>query len=193
MVPSSQEKPSGTRALIDISIHLCTTSCGYSVPIYKYVKEREILKEWAENMENSTDLQAMERKYKREVPAENLFLGTNVEGRPASRWLEAYWIMANALSIDGLPGLRISRDFASAEEKERLLKKKELADRLEGPVDDAGPFKSSSIAAPPPTPVDTANSTAIALKSDVFNLTVAFTLGCALTTSLFLAPRLLPL
>ncbi|UZJ55839.1 hypothetical protein CBS101457_005159 [Exobasidium rhododendri] len=189
MVPTSQTKPPGTRALIDISVHLCTTSCGYSIPIYKYVKERKILRDWSHTMEDSTDIQAMEKKYKVEISSQDLFLGTNVEGRPAQRWLEAYWIKSNALSLDGLPGLRISRELASEEEKEELRKKKARFDQLEAPKDNAGPFRPSLLAPPTSTSISSATSTSI--STETIHLIVAFSIGCALTASLFLAPRLL--
>ncbi|MDD4932447.1 MAG: pyridoxamine 5'-phosphate oxidase family protein [Methylacidiphilaceae bacterium] len=38
----------GARQLIDVSISLVTTSCGFGIPYFRYDRERPTLREWAE-------------------------------------------------------------------------------------------------------------------------------------------------
>ncbi len=38
----------GARAIIDVRADRISTSCGYGVPLYEYIGERPILKDWAE-------------------------------------------------------------------------------------------------------------------------------------------------
>lgn len=188
---SSEAPPPGTRAIIDISVHTCVTSCGYSVPIYQYVKERKILSDWATKMNSSISSTnngvATMKKYNKEIPHDkSLFIGKDVKGRNAETWLEAYWIWMNALSIDGLPGLRISQHTAEEAEKKRLLEKRLVHDQLAAPKNDVGPFTASSMLAITEAPVQMS----VAALHDTYRLShilLAFSLGCILTASLMLA------
>ncbi|VEP11240.1 conserved hypothetical protein [Hyella patelloides LEGE 07179] len=38
----------GERAIIKIDVHRVATSCGYSVPLYDYVDQRDVLDKWTE-------------------------------------------------------------------------------------------------------------------------------------------------
>ncbi len=40
----------GSRQLIDITVDLVQTSCGYSIPFMDYKKDREVLTKWAEKL-----------------------------------------------------------------------------------------------------------------------------------------------
>jgi hypothetical protein len=43
------EEPLGARQIIQIDIDLVQTSCGYGVPLFQYIGERETLRRWAEH------------------------------------------------------------------------------------------------------------------------------------------------
>jgi hypothetical protein len=43
------EEPLGARQIVHIDIDLVQTSCGYGVPLFQYVGERERLRRWAEH------------------------------------------------------------------------------------------------------------------------------------------------
>lgn len=184
----SRQPPPGTRAVIDIAVHTCSTSCGYSVPIYEYKGERNILRDWATNMQKPiSDQQAGKatmKKYNKQIPNGDLFTGKDHQGRPAETWLEAYWVWNNSWSIDGLPGLNMSSMMADKVDRERLLEKKQIHDRLEPPKDDVGPFHSNA------TTTTTSISTITQTKPPITYMILAFSAGCALTASVFLAPRL---
>lgn len=171
--------------MIDIAIHTTSTSCGYSVPIYQYVKERSILSDWATRMECPPSENNAGKKYNLDVPTEDLFMGKGVNGRPPHTWIEAYWVWANALSIDGLPGLKVSQSLASEAEKAKLLRQRQIKDSLEPPTEYAGPFRPSV----PSAPVAAAVAGTAAAGSDATRLMLAFTLGCALTAALLLGPK----
>ena len=42
------EAPLGARQIVHIDIDLVQTSCGYGVPLFQYIGERETLRRWAE-------------------------------------------------------------------------------------------------------------------------------------------------
>jgi predicted pyridoxine 5'-phosphate oxidase superfamily flavin-nucleotide-binding protein len=42
------EEPPGARQIVRIDIDLVQTSCGYGVPLFEYVGERDTLRRWAE-------------------------------------------------------------------------------------------------------------------------------------------------
>jgi hypothetical protein len=42
------QEPPGARQIVRIDIDLVQTSCGYGVPLFEYVGERETLRRWAE-------------------------------------------------------------------------------------------------------------------------------------------------
>ena len=46
--PNFPENP-GTRAIIKIEVSRISDSCGYSVPLYDFVEDRDVLDRWAEN------------------------------------------------------------------------------------------------------------------------------------------------
>jgi len=72
----------GTRSIILVDIHQVGTSCGFSMPIYDFVKFRPTLNDFFEKRV------ANERAGKRE------------DG------IERYWAFKNAWSMDGLPGMQ---------------------------------------------------------------------------------------
>lgn len=41
-------EPIGARQIVVLTVDLVTTSCGYGVPLFQYVKERDTLKRWGE-------------------------------------------------------------------------------------------------------------------------------------------------
>jgi hypothetical protein len=41
-------EPLGARQIVRIDIDLVQTSCGYGVPLFEYVGERDTLRRWAE-------------------------------------------------------------------------------------------------------------------------------------------------
>ena len=41
------EEPPGARQIVVLDIDLVQTSCGYGVPLFEHVGERDTLKEWA--------------------------------------------------------------------------------------------------------------------------------------------------
>jgi hypothetical protein len=43
----------GARQIFDLDVELVQTSCGMAVPLYDYVGDRELLKEWASNKGDS--------------------------------------------------------------------------------------------------------------------------------------------
>jgi hypothetical protein len=43
------EEPFGARQIVHIDVDLVQTSCGYGVPLFQYVGERETLRRWAEH------------------------------------------------------------------------------------------------------------------------------------------------
>jgi len=45
----NNEEPLGARQIVRIDVDLVQTSCGYGVPLFDYVGERETLKRWAEH------------------------------------------------------------------------------------------------------------------------------------------------
>ena len=71
----------GTRTIIIVDIHQVGSSCGFSVPFYKFVDYRLVLNKFFENKD---------RKFK--------------EGK-VEESMDRYWAYKNAWSMDGLPGL----------------------------------------------------------------------------------------
>ncbi len=49
MLYSSFKPLPGARQIFDVSVDLVHTSCGYGVPLYDFVGERQTLKKWAEH------------------------------------------------------------------------------------------------------------------------------------------------
>ena len=43
------QEPLGARQIVRIDIDLVQTSCGYGVPLFEYMGERDTLHRWAEN------------------------------------------------------------------------------------------------------------------------------------------------
>ncbi|GAA5982977.1 hypothetical protein JCM10908_006856 [Rhodotorula pacifica] len=88
----------GSRAVIWLDIDRVGTSCGYSVPFYDYVKDRDRLKE------HYTPIEEVDRAYLDEHACENCTLA------PASQkgGMRAYWELKNAESVDGLPGIGLA-------------------------------------------------------------------------------------
>ncbi|KAI0154127.1 pyridoxamine phosphate oxidase family protein [Xylariaceae sp. FL1272] len=72
----------GTRSIILVDIHQVGSSCGYQVPFFNFVKNRDVLenhfKKKRERYEQGNEKESMDR----------------------------YWALKNAWSIDGLPGMQ---------------------------------------------------------------------------------------
>lgn len=83
-IPAGDERP-GSRAVISVAIEKVGSSCGYSIPYFAYVKERDTLDRWAARKEGHTNL------------SEPTFADDED--------LRAYWIKRTSTSIDGLPGI----------------------------------------------------------------------------------------
>ena len=43
------EEPLGARQIVRVDIEMVQTSCGYGVPLFEYVGERDTLRRWAEH------------------------------------------------------------------------------------------------------------------------------------------------
>lgn len=70
-----------------VDIHKVGSSCGYSIPEFDFVREREVLNRWAAKKEATTD-----------------FAGP-IDEDESLRDLRQYWITRTTKSIDGLPGI----------------------------------------------------------------------------------------
>lgn len=81
-IPPGEERP-GSRAVIKINIYKVGSSCGFSIPYYEYLRERETLNKWAARKEDHTD-----------------FTEPSIEDKED---LRAYWIDRTSVSLDGLP------------------------------------------------------------------------------------------
>jgi hypothetical protein len=48
LAPHFPQRP-GTRSIIRIRLHRITDSCGFGVPYYEYIGERDVLENWAKH------------------------------------------------------------------------------------------------------------------------------------------------
>lgn len=189
-VHDGERVPIGGRAIIDIAVHTCSTSCGYSMPIYEFKRKRTVLDEAMSRYEKLSPEQLAKAKGGK-VP-ENAYLLVESDNkqeykRELQSGLETYWAIINNLSIDGLPGLRSVRDSLNKEQQRQLLEKCQKHDQLQAPKEDLGPIKpvQAKEQQQPQAKVKFITST----PTSHFHLFVAFTLGCALTAALFLAQQ----
>lgn len=159
LAPPEAQLPVGVRALIDIELHMCSTSCGYTIPIFAPVRERRALLEFAHRQVGSPS-----------APEHDGIVDNG---------LGSYWINNNTLSIDGLPGLASFQAHASESEQVRLLERRQLWDRK------APPAKALDAASDRPWPrasLSSAATTAIAAprrSTWLKSLLLAFILGLA--------------
>ncbi|PWN31941.1 uncharacterized protein FA14DRAFT_162271 [Meira miltonrushii] len=189
-VHNGEKVPVGGRAIIDIAVHTCSTSCGYSMPIYEFKRKRTVLDDVISKYEKFSPEQLA--KTKGEKVPENAYLLVGGDGkqeykREFQSGLETYWAVVNNLSIDGLPGLRSVRDSLNKEQQQKLMDKRQRHDQLQAPQEDLGPIK-------PVQPQDQTQPQAkvksiTSNPTSNFHLFIAFTLGCALTAALFLAQQ----
>ncbi|KAF8629502.1 hypothetical protein AX17_005628 [Amanita inopinata Kibby_2008] len=93
LIHPDERKP-GSRAVIMVTVHKVSTSCGYAVPFYDYRAERTRL---------------AESVAKREA-ADNTFVEASTPASSSpdlpNTGLKWYWQNKNAKSIDGLPGIQ---------------------------------------------------------------------------------------
>ncbi|KWU45294.1 hypothetical protein RHOSPDRAFT_28889 [Rhodotorula sp. JG-1b] len=88
----------GSRAIIWLDVDRVGTSCGYSVPFFDYVKDRDRLKDHFAEKED------VDRAYLDEHACEDCTLAPATE----KGGMRAYWELKNSESVDGLPGLGIA-------------------------------------------------------------------------------------
>ncbi|KZT40389.1 hypothetical protein SISSUDRAFT_983412 [Sistotremastrum suecicum HHB10207 ss-3] len=96
-IPTSERLP-GSRAVIVIDVHKVGTSCGWGVPLYKFVSHRPTLNSWASKFE------AKDLAIPPPASPEELQNG----GKIADRGMKRFWRLFNAQSIDGLDGLLVA-------------------------------------------------------------------------------------
>ncbi|KDN35242.1 hypothetical protein K437DRAFT_296974 [Tilletiaria anomala UBC 951] len=114
LAPPEDRLPQGVRALIDIELHTCSTSCGYSIPVFSPIsRARRTLAEWTEKRVS--------------MPA------ADEHSDIVSNSLGSYWITTNTLSLDGLPGLKTFEACTDPNEKERLARQKREHDAFQAP------------------------------------------------------------
>lgn len=179
-----EKVPIGGRAIIDIAVHTCSTSCGYSMPIYEFKRKRTVLDEAMGKYEKLTTEQVAKAKGVK-IPQNAFLLVEDDEKKQFTRayqnGLEAYWAVVNNLSIDGLPGLRSVRAGLDEEEQQRLIEKRLKNDHLQPPKEHLGPLKSIQVQ------TQTKSQSLSSASISQFHLFLSFTLGCAITSALFLA------
>lgn len=194
-VHHGEKVPIGGRAIIDIAIHTCSTSCGFSLPIYEFKRKRTALDDVISKYEKLSPEQVAKIKGKN-LPENRYLIVENDDEEEDERikykreyksGLEAYWAIINDLSIDGLPGLRSVRDSFKKEEQQILIDKRQKHDDLQPPREDLGPIKpvKEQVQSLSKAIVKPVTSSPISQ----FHLFIAFTLGCAVTTALFLAQQ----
>ncbi len=141
--------PIGVRAIIDVAVHTCATSCGYSLPVFHFQRKRTILDDFHSRYDRPGGMEALQ-KYKGaaspSVDAEGIVVEKGHDGGPHVRRLgsalELYWAICNTLSIDGLPGMRSVAPLTNKEEQQRLLTRAKEHDAWQAPPDDLGPIRS---------------------------------------------------
>jgi hypothetical protein len=62
----------GLRSIIDVAVTRVSDSCGYSVPLFDYVDDRDLLRRWAANKDDEQLAEYRERKNR-----------TSIDGLPA--------------------------------------------------------------------------------------------------------------
>lgn len=189
--------PIGLRAIIDVAVHTCATSCGYSLPIFHFQRTRTVLDEFQARYDRPGGIEALQ-KYKGAtyppIDAEGIVVdkGHGQDGpllRRIGSALELYWALSNTLSIDGLPGLRCVAPLTNTAEQQRLLAQAKQHDALQPPKDDLGPIRQHADASPhtaklSPAAQATATTTATAQPVNVLHISIAFAAGCVLTAAL---------
>ncbi len=68
------EEPAGARQMVELTVEMVQTSCGYGVPTYDYVGERPSLDNWANAKGGEAGLQAYRRE-KNETSIDDLPTG----------------------------------------------------------------------------------------------------------------------
>ncbi|KAF9450859.1 hypothetical protein P691DRAFT_809379 [Macrolepiota fuliginosa MF-IS2] len=96
LLPPEERQP-GSRSIIMVDIHKVGTSCGYSIPFYKFDGHRMKLRADLAQKQN-TDVMAEEEAWSSQ--AEEIAIPIPEKG------LRRYWRDNNEKSLDGIPGLR---------------------------------------------------------------------------------------
>lgn len=182
--------PVGGRAIIDVAVHTCSTSCGYSLPIYEFKRKRTVLDDFFAKFETMGDKggEALAKYKGSNLPRGPLTIiegGKRTAGRPVHSALEVYWSICNNLSIDGLPGLQCVSSMIKADEQRRLLEKAKEHDRLEAPTSSLGPLQSAN-----DEPKRASGLLVMPPKLDLPQIGLGFTAGCALSLAVLLAMRM---
>lgn len=189
-VHNGEKVPIGGRAIIDIAIHTCSTSCGYSMPIYEFKRKRTVLDDVIAKFEKLSAEQLA--RVKGETLPKDAYLITEDDDKKQSKreyrsGLEAYWAVINSLSIDGLPGLRSVRHSLNKEKQLELFDKRQKHDQFQPPREDLGPIKPVQKQEHQQT--QTKVKTITSASTSRLHLFIAFTLGCAITSAIFLAQQ----
>ncbi|SJX65302.1 uncharacterized protein SRS1_21023 [Sporisorium reilianum f. sp. reilianum] len=188
--------PIGVRAIIDVAVHTCATSCGYSLPVFHFQRKRTVLDDYHSKYDRPGGMEALQR-YKGatypSIDAEGIVVekdhrhGGSPHIRRIGSALELYWALCNTLSIDGLPGMRSVAPLMDEQEQQRLLTRAKQHNAWQAPPDDLGPIKSlpmmSSQTGEREAPGRFIN---LAQPVSILHVSVAFAAGCILT-ALFLA------
>ncbi|KAL7417324.1 hypothetical protein BDY24DRAFT_358111 [Mrakia frigida] len=97
---SSGLRMPGSRAVVLVEVFKVGSSCGYSIPFYDYLKDRDVLDKWATQKEECTDLSLpyVPPPTDDTLPPSNLPLTDKND-------LRVYWQTRNSQSIDGLPSI----------------------------------------------------------------------------------------
>ncbi|CAE6425513.1 unnamed protein product [Rhizoctonia solani] len=109
-----EERILGSRAVIVVDIHKVASSCGYSVPLYDYVRERTRLHKELAKLEEADQKFANDKELlELPTPLSHLeFLPSKFDPTKDDHTrggLKHYWSLSNVRSIDGLPGLPFCR------------------------------------------------------------------------------------
>ncbi|TFY71654.1 hypothetical protein EVG20_g1338 [Dentipellis fragilis] len=127
----------GSRSAIVVDVHKVGTSCGYSVPYYEFVGNRDRLMNWNASLEKRDNQLAAScwmgaeagsapakgdepvditttEQYKKAAAADAYPAKAELANSPshAEKGLVAYWIQENLKSIDGLTGMTSARRAA---------------------------------------------------------------------------------
>lgn len=162
--------PIGSRAIIDVAVHTCSTSCGYSMPVYEYVRRRTVLDEFFDKFE-AQGPQAMAKHVGKPLP-NGCLQKENNEPRPIKSALETYWALNNGLSIDGLPGMKAVRNLIDPEEQQKLVSTAKNHDAWQPPSENTETKRTTKHILAPPARISS-SATSIPL-----GLLLGFFLGC---------------
>ncbi|QRV76950.1 vacuolar protein sorting-associated protein 35 [Ceratobasidium sp. AG-Ba] len=115
-----EERQIGSRAVVVVDIHKVGTSCGFSVPVYNFEADRQVLRDWTAPLEERDEKFAAEQgkfnNFEQTGPLSHLLFanspGDSGKDIRHPKGLKQYWVDTNVRSVDGLPGLAFCRDLA---------------------------------------------------------------------------------